>query len=120
MQPVGHAQHVCQWCYVYGAVEPTTGDRFFLELLCLHANNFQICIDLFAQAFPDRLHLLLLDNRGAHTAQQRTLPEDARAWLQFPNLEEPQDDGAMHLQAYEAATLHALTTSPYLIEAIHA
>jgi hypothetical protein len=31
VQPVGSVQHVFEWCDVYGAVEPTTGARFFLE-----------------------------------------------------------------------------------------
>jgi transposase len=145
VQPVGRVQHVFQWFYVYGAVEPTSGDRFFLELPYLNADNFQIFIDLFAQAFPDSLNLLLLDNSGAHTAQRLTLPEnvrlvflppycpelnpiervwrdlkDALAWLQFPKLEGQQDYVAMLLRAYEAATLQSLTGYPYLIEAIHA
>src|SRR5918912_1063879 len=32
----------------------------------------------FAQAFPDSLNLLLLDNSGAHTAHQLTIPENVR------------------------------------------
>ena len=30
-QPIGAIQHIFEWFYVYGAVEPTTGNRFFLE-----------------------------------------------------------------------------------------
>ncbi len=73
-------------------------------------------------AFPDSLHLLLPDNSRAQMAQQLTVPanvcfrclppygpelnpiewvwrdlKDARAWLQFANLEAQ--------QAYEASTL---------------
>jgi transposase len=143
--PVGPVQHVFQWFYVYGAVEPATGDRFFLELPYLNAANFQIFVDLFAQAFPDSLNLLVLDNSGAHTAQQLRLPanvapvflppycpelnpiervwrdlKDALAWLHFPNLEAQQDYIADLLQAYEAATLQSLTSYPYFVEAIHA
>jgi putative transposase len=102
-------------------------------------------IDLFAQAFPDRLNLLLLDKSGAHTAQRLTIPDnvclvclppycpernpiervwrdlkDALAWLQFPTLDVQQDYVAILLRGYEAATLQALTGYPYLIEAIHA
>lgn len=32
VQPVGSVQHVFEWFYVYGAVVPATGERFFLEL----------------------------------------------------------------------------------------
>jgi transposase len=133
------------WCYVYGAVEPTMGDRFFLELPYLNAEMFQRFVDRFAQAFPDSLNLLLLDNSGAHPVQRLTLPEhvrlvflppycpelspierawrdlkDALAWLQFPTLAGQQDHGAARLRAYEAATLQSLTGYPYFIEAIHA
>jgi transposase len=145
VQPVGRVQHVFQWLYVYGAVEPTTGNRFFLELPYLNADNFQIFINLFAQTFPESLNLLLLDNSGAHTARRLTLPanvrlvflppycpelnpiervwrdlKDALAWLRFPTLEVQQDYLAHLLQGYEAATLQALTGYTYLMEAIHA
>jgi transposase len=145
VQPIGAVQHVFEWCSVYGAVEPTTGARFFLELPYLHAERFQLFINAFAQAFPDRLNILLLDNSGAHTSLQLTLPEnvrcvflppycpelnpiervwrdlkDALAWLHFPNLDAQQDYLATLLQAYEAATLQVLTGFTYLVEAIHA
>jgi hypothetical protein len=31
VQPVGAVQHIFDWFYIYGAVAPTTGERFFLE-----------------------------------------------------------------------------------------
>jgi putative transposase len=143
--PIGSGPHVFAWCYGYGAVEPTTGDRFFLELPYLNAEHFQIFVDLVAQAFPDSLHLLRLDNSGAQTAQRLTLPENVRlvflppycpalnplervwrdrkealAWLHCPTLEAQQDSLAPLLRAYEAATLQALTGSTSVVEAIHA
>jgi hypothetical protein len=145
VQPIGRVQHVFEWFYVYGAVEPTTGDRFFLELPCLNAEMVQLFVDRFAQAFPDSLNLLLLDNSGAPTAQRLTLPanvcrvflppycpelnpiervwrdlKDALAWLHFPNLDMQRDYVTTLLRGDEAATLHALTGYPYLVEAIHA
>jgi transposase len=145
VQPVGVVQHVFEWFYVYGAVEPTTGERYFLELPYLNAEGFQMFVNAFAAAFPDSLNLLLLDNSGAHTAQRLTLPanvrlvflppycpelnpiervwrdlKDALAWLQFPHLEVEQDYIATLLQGYEAATLQALTSYTYLVGAIHA
>jgi transposase len=145
VQPIGSVQHIFEWFYVYGAVEPTTGDRFFLELPYLNAEMFQLFVDAFAQAFPDSLNLLLLDNSGAHTAHQLTIPEnvrlvylppycpelnpiervwrdlqDALAWLQFPTLEVQQDYIATLLRTYEPVTLQSLTSYTYLIEAIYA
>jgi hypothetical protein len=145
VQPIGAVQQVFEWFYVYGAVEPTTGHHFFLELPYLNAEMFQLFVDAFAQAFPESLNLLLLDNSGAHTAQHLILPEnvrlvflppycpelnpiervwrdlkDALAWLQFPTLEAQQNYLAALLRAYEAATLQTLTSYTYLVEAIHA
>jgi transposase len=145
VQPVGPVQHVFEWWYVYGAVEPTTGDRFFLELPYLNADMFQLFIDAFAQAFPDSLNILLLDNSGAHTSSRLTLPanirllflppycpelnpiervwrdlKDALAWRQFTDLEAQQDDLGDLLRAYEASTLQTLTGYPYLVEATYA
>jgi transposase len=125
-------------------VEPTTGDRFCLESPYLNAEMFQLFVDAFAHAFPDSLNILLLDNSGAHTSSQLTLPENVRllflppycpelnpiervwrdlkdemAWLQFAKLDAQQDDLNL-LQGYEAATLQSLTGFPCLVEAIHA
>jgi hypothetical protein len=55
-----------------------SGERFFLELLYLNAENFQLFVDAFAQASPDSLYLLLLDNSVAHTAQRIRWPEHVR------------------------------------------
>ena len=145
IQPVGVVQHTFEWFYVYGAVAPTTGERFFLELPYLNADAFQIFVDAFAHAFPDSLNILLLDNSGAHTAQRIQWPGNVRyvwlppycpelnpierlwrelkddlAWLQCPTLDAQQVYRGDLLQAYEAPALQALTGYAYLVEAIHA
>jgi putative transposase len=145
IQPVGTVQHGFQWPYVYGAVEPTTGERFCLERPYLNAEGCQIFIGTFAAAFPGSLNLPLLDNSGAHTAQRLMLPanvrlvflppycpelnpiarvrrdrKDALAWLHFPNLDAPQGYIAQLLRGYQAATLQALTGYTYLVDAVHA
>jgi transposase len=145
VQPVGTVQHVFDWFYVYGAVAPTTGERFLLELPYLNAETFQLFVDAFAETFPDSLNILLLDNSGAHTAQRLRWPEHVRcvwlppycpelnpiervwrdlkddlAWQQFPNLEAQQDYVGQLLRAYDARTLQSLTGSAYLVDAINA
>ena len=42
------------------------------------AESFQPFVDAFAQAFPESLNLLILDDSGAHTAQRLTLPANVR------------------------------------------
>ena len=41
--------------YLYGAVEPLTGERFFLELSHLTSDCFQCFIKKFSEAFPESL-----------------------------------------------------------------
>jgi len=145
VQPTGAVQHVFEWFYVYGAVAPTTGERFFLELPYLNAESFQLFIDAFAQAFADSLNILLLDNSGAHTAQQLTIPANVRlvflppycpelnpiervwrdlkddlTWQQFPHVEVQQDYVGQLLRAYDAPRLQSLTGYAYLVDAINA
>jgi transposase len=147
VQPVGAIQHVFEWFYVYGAVAPATGEHFFLELPYLNAETFQLFVDAFAQAFPDSLNILLLDNSGAHTAQRIQWPENIRyvwlppycpelnpiervwrdlkddlAWQLFTTLDAQQDYVSQLLRAYDddASTLQSLTRYAYLVEAINA
>jgi transposase len=137
VQPIGTVQHVFEWFYIYGAVEPTTGERFFLELPYLNAELFQLFVAAFSQAFPDSLNILVLDNSGAHTSSQLTLPKNVRllfrppdcpelnpiervwrdlkddvAWLQFADLDAQQRYLTLLLQDYAAATLQSLTGYP--------
>lgn len=145
VQPVGVVQHVFEWVSGYGAVAPITGERCFLELPSRNAEMFQRFLDAFAQAYPESLNILLLDNSGAHTAHRLHWPthvhpvwlppycpelhpiervwrdlKDVLAWLQFPNLDAQEEYVGQGLQAYKAATLQSLTSYPYLIEAINA
>jgi hypothetical protein len=126
-------------------VAPTTGERFSLKRPSLKAETFPLFSDACAQAFPDSLNLLLLDNRGAHTARYLTWPENGRwvwlppygpelnplervwrdvkdhlAWAIFPDLETLQDAVGELLRAYDTATLQSLTGYAYLVEALHA
>jgi transposase len=145
VQPVGLIRHVCEWCYVYGAVAPTTGERFFLELPSLNSAMFQFFSDAFAQAFPDSLNIRRLDHSGAHTAQGMQWPEHVRyvwvppycpelnpsergwrdvkddvAWRQFADFNAPQTEVGHVLCAYDATALQALTGYAYVVEAIDA
>ena len=142
---MGAVQHVFEWFDVYGAVAPTTGEHFFLELPYLNADMFQLFIDAFAQAFPDSLNILLLDNSGAHTAQRLRWPENVRyvwlppycpelspiervwrdvkddvAWRQFRDLDAQQHEVGDLFCAYKAAAFQALTGYAYVVEAINA
>ncbi len=145
VQPVGTVQHSFEWFYVYGAVAPSSGEHFFLELPYLNAENFQLFLNGLAAAFRDSLNLLLVDNSGAHKAKRLQIPENIRlvelppycpelnpierlwrdlkddlAWEQFADRAALQERVATLLRAYDAATLQSLTGYTYLVDALHA
>jgi transposase len=145
VQPVGLVQPTFEWFYVYGAVAPTTGERFFLALPYLNAESFQLFVPALAAAFADSLNILLLDNSGAPTAQRLIMPTNVRlvflppygpelspiervwrdlkddlAWQQFLNVDAQQDEVGQWLRAYDAPTLQSLTGYTSLVEAINA
>lgn len=67
---MGLIQHTFEWFYLYGAVAPTTGERFFLEWPYLNADTFQLFVDAFAQAFPDSFNILLLNDCAMHIVHE--------------------------------------------------
>jgi len=78
IKPLQPSQHELEWSYLYGCVEPLTGEHFFLALPALDGELFQLFLDQFAQEDRTALHLVVLDNGPAHIARQLTLPANVR------------------------------------------
>ena len=53
VKPVATVDYQYDWFYLYGAVEPLTGDGLFLELPRLTGECFQIFIDELSATFAD-------------------------------------------------------------------
>jgi transposase len=64
--------------YLYGAVEPTTGERFLLERPNLDSDGFQDFLDGFSRRFPQSMNVLILDNGRFHKANTLMIPENIR------------------------------------------
>jgi hypothetical protein len=76
VKPVAPIQWMRQNFWLYGAVEPLSGEHFFYEFSHLDAVCFQQFIDLFAQAFSESLNLLHLDRASCHTTTTVVWPEN--------------------------------------------
>ena len=145
VQPVGTVQHTFQSFYLYGAVAPTSGEHLFLSFPRLTSTTFHRFLDTFAQAYPDSLTMLVLDNSGAHTAKRLTIPPNMRfvllppyapelnpierlwravkddvAWHQFPDVDTHQQYVTALLDTYDAQTLQSLTGYSYVVDAVKA
>src|SRR4028119_409658 len=66
VKPVGQVQWQFQATYLYGIVEPKTGESFFFEFSHLNTDCFQVFLNLVAEQFKDDLLILQLDNGGFH------------------------------------------------------
>ena len=76
IKPVAEIDYRYEWVYLYGAVEPLTGERFFFQLSHLTAECFQIFLNQFRSAFPESLNVLVLDNGRFHQAKSLEIPEN--------------------------------------------
>jgi hypothetical protein len=145
VQPIATGRHTFAYFYLYGAVEPTTGDSFFLELPWLNTALFQLWVDHFAQAFPQSFNLLVLDNGAFHTTKAVRWPANVapvflppyspqlnpleRLWRDLKDqdadhvsktLDELSEAVGHMLQSYSQAALRALTGFPYFVRAVNA
>ena len=68
-QTIANINYTFENLYLYGAVEPITGESFFLEMPWLNGVCFQVFIDELAKTFPETLNILVLDNGSFHTRE---------------------------------------------------
>jgi transposase len=145
VKPLGLVQYRFENFYVYGAVEPTTGESFFLELPYLNATNFQIFLDEFAHHYQETLNIVLMDNGSCHTAKSLVMPENLAclflppyspelnpierlwqdvkaqlAWVLTAALDELEDHVGRVITQYSKAALQTLTSYPYFVQAVNA
>jgi len=71
---VGLGQWQSEGYYLYGLVEPKSGENFFWEFSPMDSACFQVYLQEFARAYPEDLHIIQLDNGPLHTAKKLKLP----------------------------------------------
>jgi DDE superfamily endonuclease len=143
VQPIATVLHQCDNFYLYGAVEPSTGASFFLDLPSLHSRAFQRWVDGFAAPLPESLPVRVLDNGAGHTAKAVRWPCNvvpvvlppsspeltpiARLWrdLKEKLADVPattvaalSDAMCAIIQSYSPAPLHSLTSFTYFVPAV--
>jgi DDE superfamily endonuclease len=85
VKPILEVQWARQAFYLYGIVEPLTGDSFFYEFSHLDAICFEQFLNLVSEAFPSHLNVLQIDNAPAHVADDIELPENIVLLFQPPH-----------------------------------
>jgi hypothetical protein len=143
VQPVATVWQRFDNFYLFGAVEPMTGDSFFLELPLLNSAMFQLWLDDFAQTFATSFNILVLDNGAFHTAKRLRWPANVaavplppyspelnpieRLWRDLKdqlagtvskNLDALSDTVCRLLQNYSHALRKSLTGFAYFVQAV--
>ena len=83
IKPIQKIQFQYESYYLYGAVEPLTGDGFYLEMPGLNGDCFQVYLDELSTNFRDDFMIMLTDNAPAHTAKKLIIPDNI-VLLPFP------------------------------------
>ena len=76
IKPIGQWQWVFKAFWLYGAVEPATGESFFLQFSHVDTVCYQAFLDEFSKTYPDSLNILQVDNGRFHTSQELLVPEN--------------------------------------------
>jgi hypothetical protein len=76
VKPISHFQHEFKSYYLYGAVEPKTGEHFFLELPSLDTACFQAYLDEFSRTYEDSFNIILLDRGSFHKSKSLRIPHN--------------------------------------------
>lgn len=84
VKPEGLHQWKFEYIYLYGLVEPRTGNSFFYEYSHVDSGCFENFLEQFSLAYPEEIHIIQLDNARSHTAKNLSLPENVYLIFQPP------------------------------------
>ena len=84
VKPIGAWQWLFKAFWLYGAVEPTTGNAFFLQFSHVDTDCYQRFLNEFSQQFPDSLNILQVDNGRFHKSKNLVVPENVVLLFQPP------------------------------------
>lgn len=76
LRPSVPCHHIREYRYAYSAVEPLTGESFFLVLPYSSTVCMNLFLDELAKAYPDDQILLVCDGAGWHKAKALRIPDN--------------------------------------------
>lgn len=68
--------HIREYRYAYGAVEPQTGEGFFLVMPCCNTNCMNVFLKELSKSFPKEIILLCCDGAAWHKSGGLNIPEN--------------------------------------------
>ena len=84
IRPITPRHHVREYRYAYGAVDPRSGDSFFLVLPYANTDCMNIFLDGLSKEFADDMLLVLVDRASWHTTKKLIIPENIELFFLPP------------------------------------
>ena len=78
LRPSVPCHHIREYRYAYGAVEPLTGESFFLVMPYCNTHCMNVFLQGLSKAYPDDLIMLTCDGAAWHKAKALVIPENIR------------------------------------------
>ena len=75
-RPSTPCHHIREYRYAYGAVEPKTGDGFFLVMPYCNTNCMNVFLKMLSEEYPDDQILLICDGARWHKSNGLVIPEN--------------------------------------------
>ena len=75
-RPSVPCHHIREYRYVYGAVEPRTGESFFLVMPYCDSNCMNTFLQELSKTYPDDIILLVCDGARWHKADCLSIPNN--------------------------------------------
>lgn len=88
IKPLAQVQWQFEATYLYGIVEPQTGEHFFFEFSHLNTDFCQVFLNLVCEQFKDDLLIMQLDNGAFHKAKRLQVPANLILLFQPPHCPE--------------------------------
>lgn len=70
------SQQIREYNYIYGAVDPRDGERFFITAPTCNSLWMSAFLEALSKAYPDDLIILIMDNAAWHSAESLNVPSN--------------------------------------------
>ena len=83
-RPCVPCHHIREYRYAYGAVEPLTGESFFLVMPYSNTNCMTVFLEHLSKEFPDDLIILVCDGAAWHKSRSLVVPSNIELFFLPP------------------------------------
>lgn len=143
IKPIGEYQWQFESLWLYGAIEPASGESLFWQYSHGDSDYFEHFLRALSQQFPESFHGVQVDHGGLHKAQKLNIPANVELvfqppytpevnpaervwqalkrplkWRRFASLEPLSQVMAEQLESLSPQRLQSLAGYPFILDAL--